>query len=138
MKNVFKKTLKFISSRLIYLVIGIFLAVGATYVYATWDAARTGGSGQLTEANWNELVNMVENKLDATISSVYDRVDNSYSACFSLLRGLPQGTSCDGYWMTCPSGWTRVATNWVPLYGYYLGNYQGESVLCNSVCCLPR
>jgi len=45
MKNIFKKVLKFVSSRLIYLVIGIFLAIGATYVYATWDQARTGDSG---------------------------------------------------------------------------------------------
>ena len=63
MKNIFKKVLKFVSSRLIYLVIGIFLAVGATYVYATWDAARTGDSGLLTEANWNEFVTMIENNI---------------------------------------------------------------------------
>ena len=31
MKNILKKTAKFIFSRLLYLVIGIFLAIGATY-----------------------------------------------------------------------------------------------------------
>jgi len=30
MKNIFKKTLKFVSSRLTYLIIGIFIAIGAT------------------------------------------------------------------------------------------------------------
>ena len=69
MKNIFKKTLKFISSRLLYLVVGIFLAVGATYVYATWDQAKTGGSGQLTEANWNELVTMIQNNINSGPSS---------------------------------------------------------------------
>ena len=61
--NGVQKTLKFISSRLLYLVVGIFLAIGATYVYATWDSARTGGSGQLSETNWNELVTMIENNI---------------------------------------------------------------------------
>ena len=65
MRNFFKKVLKFVSSRLTYLIIGIFLAIGATYVYATWDSARTGGSGQLSEANWNELVTMIQNNIGA-------------------------------------------------------------------------
>jgi len=63
MKNIFLKTAKFIISRLFYLALGIFLAIGATYVYATWDQAKTGGSGQLTELNWNELVTMIENNI---------------------------------------------------------------------------
>ncbi|MFA4941747.1 MAG: hypothetical protein WC582_04125 [Patescibacteria group bacterium] len=62
MKNIFKKILKFVSSRLVYLVAGIFLSVGATYVYATWDDAKTGGSGQLNQNNWNALVNEIHNK----------------------------------------------------------------------------
>jgi len=62
MKNIFKKTFKFISSRLIYLVIGIFIAIGATYVYAAWNDAKTGDSGQLGQSNWNALVNEVHNK----------------------------------------------------------------------------
>ena len=62
MKNIFKKTLKFISSQLTYLIIGIFLAIGATYVYAAWNEAKTGGSGQLGQSNWNSLVNEVHNK----------------------------------------------------------------------------
>lgn len=63
MKNIFLKTAKFIISRFFYLALGIFLAIGATYVWATWDQARTDGSGQLTEANWNELVTMIENNI---------------------------------------------------------------------------
>ena len=56
---------------MLYLVVGIFLAVGATYVYATWDQARTGGSGQLSETNWNELANMVQSEF----SSLNTKVD---------------------------------------------------------------
>ncbi|MDD5071144.1 MAG: DUF1566 domain-containing protein [Patescibacteria group bacterium] len=97
MKNIFKKTLKFIphlslifrsfvagmkdlgkilsarfdallkgagfiSSRLIYLIFGIFLAIGATYVYAAWNDAKTNDSGQLSQSNWNTFVNEIHNK----------------------------------------------------------------------------
>lgn len=51
-----KKTIKFITSKTFYLALGIFLVAGLV-AYAAWDGARTGGSGELTEANWNALVN---------------------------------------------------------------------------------
>ena len=63
MFNIFQKTAKFIISRALFLILGIFIAIGATYVWATWDQARTGGTGQLTETNWNELVTMIENNI---------------------------------------------------------------------------
>jgi len=47
---------------LVYLIIGIFLAIGATYVYAAWNEAKTGDSGQLSQINWNSLVNGIHNK----------------------------------------------------------------------------
>ncbi|MFA4833274.1 MAG: hypothetical protein WC619_00320 [Patescibacteria group bacterium] len=62
MKNIIFKTLKFISSRLVYLLVGIFLAVSITCVYAAWNDAKTGGSGQLGQSNWNALVSEVHNK----------------------------------------------------------------------------
>lgn len=62
MKNIFLKTSKFISSRLIYLIIGIFIAVSITFVYAAWNEAKTGGSGQLSQSNWNTLVNEIHSK----------------------------------------------------------------------------
>ncbi|MBU4579591.1 hypothetical protein KKB43_01080 [Patescibacteria group bacterium] len=59
---IIKKLGSVVSSRVFYLILGIFLAAGFV-AYATWDEARTGGSGQLTEANWNSFVNMLESGL---------------------------------------------------------------------------
>jgi hypothetical protein len=53
---------KFIISRFVYLLVGIFLAISITYVYAAWNDAKTGDSGQLSQSNWNALVNEVHNK----------------------------------------------------------------------------
>ena len=58
-----KKIGAFIASRALYFMLGLLIAVGATYVYATWDQARTGDSGELSEPNWNELVTMIENNI---------------------------------------------------------------------------
>jgi len=69
-KNIFKKTLKFVSSRLTYLIIGIFIAIGATYVYAAWNDAKTGDSGQLSQTNWNSLVNEIHNKCGTNCDTV--------------------------------------------------------------------
>ncbi|MFA4941332.1 MAG: hypothetical protein WC582_01880 [Patescibacteria group bacterium] len=62
MKTIILKISKFISSRLVYLMIGIFLAVSFTYVYATWDTAKTGGAGSLGQSNWNALITEIHNK----------------------------------------------------------------------------
>jgi len=70
MKNILKKTLKFIFSRLTYLIIGIFLAISITYVYAAWNDAKTGDSGQLNQSNWNTLVNEIHNKCGSNCDAV--------------------------------------------------------------------
>ena len=62
MKNILLKTSKFISPRLIYLIIGLFIAISITYVYAAWNEAKTNDSGQLSQTNWNSLVNEIHNK----------------------------------------------------------------------------
>jgi len=69
MRSIFSRVLKFISSRLLYLMIGIFLAIGATYVYASWNDAKTGGSAQLGQSNWNALVTEVHNKCGTNCDS---------------------------------------------------------------------
>ncbi|MDD5071732.1 MAG: hypothetical protein PHQ42_03285 [Patescibacteria group bacterium] len=127
MKNIFKKTLKFISSRLIYLVIGIFLAVGATYVYATWDQARTGGSGQLAESNWNELVNMLESEFTSLTPA-----QPNYNACFVKSAGDHINNNCASY-PSCPAGWTSV-DSWCVWEPYDSANYS----IAYRACCLLR
>lgn len=111
MKNIFKKTLRFISSRLLYLVVGIFLAIGATYVYATWDQAKTGGSGQLSEANWNELVNMAQSDLSAINTKLNNTPPSTpyinWNDCESKYETR---TQTDSVQICCSSGYTLVTT----------------------------
>jgi len=138
MKNIFKKTLKFISSRLIYLIIGIFLAIGATYVYATWDQARTGGSGQLTETNWNELATMLQTE----ISSLNTKVDskrecfNTIGSCMCITypsNNCPCACTPDA----CPSGYTSVgAGNQYKVSENYISSVKIENYYeCVRYCC---
>ncbi|MFA4833265.1 MAG: hypothetical protein WC619_00275 [Patescibacteria group bacterium] len=99
MKNFFKKTLKFISSRLVYLAIGIFLAISITYVYAAWDTAKTGGSGQVGQGNWNSLVNEIHNKCgsncDATASAATASGNNLTENNWNNLIDLANNTLVD-------------------------------------------
>ena len=152
MKNIFKKVLKFVSSRLIYLVIGIFLAVGATYVYATWDQARTGDSGLLTEANWNELVTMIENNIggetergtdSAALAADYtsaratkiDNLDATVSsrlatAAYTAERGTDSAALASNYTAT-RAGYldsipTILAAGGVTFRGYTASTYSGN------------
>lgn len=57
--EVLKKIAKLVSSRLFYLLLGLFLA-GALAAYAAWSDAQTGGTGELSEANWNALVTQLQ------------------------------------------------------------------------------
>lgn len=83
---IIKKLGSVITSRIFYLILGIFLAAGFV-AYATWDEARTGGSGQLTEANWNALVTMVEEEI-----------------------GAPSGAVMAFNLAACPTGWTELVS----------------------------
>jgi hypothetical protein len=73
---------------------------------------------------------------DATLAmqnSIYAKVDNAYSACYTV--GL-QDWKCDSSTYTaCVSGWTSVTT--FTTYGMYDATYEDH---CNDwrVCCLAR
>ena len=61
-----KKIGTFIASRALYFVLGVLIAIGGTYVYATWDQARTLNNAdptELTQANWNWMVQMIEDEV---------------------------------------------------------------------------
>ena len=133
MKNIFKKTLKFISSRLLYLVVGIFLAVGATYVYATWDQARTGGSGQLSETNWNELANMVQSEF-SSLNTKVDGISGGGAGTYmmgnsSQVYGCFAKYTCDNfgsYHLCGPDEWTgrlRDPAHWVANTNIAIGGW---------------
>ncbi|MDD5291293.1 MAG: hypothetical protein PHZ04_04255 [Patescibacteria group bacterium] len=138
MKNIFKKSLKFISSRLFYLIIGIFLAVGATYVYATWDSAKTGGTGQLSESNWNELATMLQSEFSALNTKI-----DAKGQCFNTFGGC----YCDTYPSNncpctctppaCPSGYTSVGESpkfWLS-EAFASNSYVKEIYQCVRYCC---
>ncbi|MCG2700733.1 hypothetical protein L6267_01030 [Candidatus Parcubacteria bacterium] len=57
MKNTLKKIFKFVSSRALYLLIGLFLALAISTVYAAWNTTIVPNSGTpLTSALWNDMV----------------------------------------------------------------------------------
>lgn len=145
MKNIFQKTAKFIFSRLIYLVIGIFLAVGVTYVYATWDQAKTGGSGQLSEANWNELVTMIENNIGGSTSTCGNGILEAGEGCddggTSWTSGVCAGDcSRTNYWALPKVGayqilYTTHAPNyWCLMHGFNTAASVTSGVHSNTDC----
>ncbi|MFA4833267.1 MAG: hypothetical protein WC619_00285 [Patescibacteria group bacterium] len=135
MKNIFKKSLKFISSRLFYLVIGIFLAISATYVYATWDTAKTSGSGKLTEANWNELVTMVQSDLSALNAKV-DNMSSSGAPYINWNDCEVKTAYCTQFGnsnVCCSSGYTLVTSN-CSVSGTDVSNHTGSCNFSSTSC----
>lgn len=148
-KTTIKKLGHLISSRILYLLMGIFLA-SAIMVYATWDDAKTGGSGQLSENNWNELINMLQSKLDTGILGRLGDNTDPASMSDSLFAGQqyiadnlgsggggPASWTCsiassaytrwpDTLTASCPAGYRVIAGgcyNSVPLTHATLGSY---------------
>ncbi len=96
-KKIFSLTL----SNLVFLIVGIFLVIGAGIAYSSWNDAKTGGSGEMSEANWNALVSMLE-------TSGGGGCYVSYSG--SCLSGFTNKGSA-GSWRTC--GYVRDnGTTW--------------------------
>lgn len=87
MKNNIKKILKFVSSRALYLLIGLFLAMTISAVYAAWNTKIVPNSSTpLTSTLWNDVV-----------AKLVD-LDNKY--CYTYYS--TSSTSC-----TCPAGETN-------------------------------
>ncbi|MBU4579595.1 hypothetical protein KKB43_01100 [Patescibacteria group bacterium] len=114
---IIKKLGSVISSRVFYLILGIFLAAGFV-AYATWDDARTGGSGQLTEANWNALVTMVEEEIGGAGACYVSYVNNpTNAACLAGFTNMGSAGTWGRCWEgsayayfrphggVCPAGW---------------------------------
>jgi len=93
-----KQIFSTISSRLLFFFIGVCMAVSAGYLYAAWDDARTtGNQGELTENNWNtlvdELVGMDENVAGLEKESDASDRYNDLKSDISSISGI--GLSCD-------------------------------------------
>ena len=111
---IIKKLSSVITSRIFYLILGIFLAAGFA-AYATWDEARTGGSGQLTEANWNALVTMVEEEIGGASWS------SEQTGCYEVYTGAWNT------WVACNAGYV-VTSVWFAGAGITHGH-----VLCCQI-----
>jgi len=90
MKHFFQKIFKPISTHLFFLAFGLFLAAGITVAYASWSSALTGGSGKLSEANWNALVGMLQTNRTSGVSAISAETGSTYTHaaaaayCYSL------------------------------------------------------
>ncbi|MCK5211181.1 hypothetical protein KAJ89_00615 [Candidatus Parcubacteria bacterium] len=98
MKNIIKKTFKFIFSRAFYLFIGLFLSVGVYSVYAAWNNT-VNPNDPLTAVIWNEHVQKLI-EVDSRISSL-----ESGTVALSCMNVT---CSCAPFscLATCPSGYT--------------------------------
>jgi hypothetical protein len=119
MKNKILKITKIFFSRSFWLVLGIFFAISATYVLASWNDAKTGGSGELSENNWNNMVDALEvmdSKVDALGSSggIYE------TACawrYDYREGgvdVGEATNWQCTPPNCASGYTSLSVNHEP------------------------
>ena len=105
---------KFILTKLFYLILGLSLAISLSYVYATWDDAKTGGSGELSETNWNALVATLENEVGK----------GHFVKCQVKFTGSPT-------YPTCPTGYTGVhsyaSANIYMGYAYQQNGFTNEN-----------
>ena len=122
-----KKIGAFIASRALYFMLGLLIAVGATYVYATWEQAKTTTTnpGELSEANWNELVTMIESEIGGGcyVSYIDDPTDAACVAGFTNMGSAGSWGYCR--WASvstsraylrppgggCGAGWTTITTD---------------------------
>ena len=136
MKNTIKKILKFISSRALYLLIGLFLALAIFGVQAAWNS--TVSSGQpLTSALWNDVVAKLVELDNKNLSCTTVSATDSSAGNFDLSSSCAAGYACTGcsvglvggtypYWHARPSG-----ANGCYCYGWF----GGGTVSCVSYCC---
>lgn len=116
MKNIIKKTAKFIFSRAFYLFIGLFLSVGIYSVYAAWNDTVS-PNDPLTATIWNEHVQKLielDNRIILLESGKVDKV-NLYQcpynlshhagtwATFGCLGQISTRNTCGNY--SWPLGW---------------------------------
>ncbi len=117
---------------MLFFVIGIFLAIGATYIYATWDAAKTGGSGQLTESNWNEFVTMIEDNIGGGGGSCYASYSGGCLEGFTNMGSAGSWGHCYGVvnWYGTPYFSSHFRPAGGGCYSGWTSGTIGEAYLC--------
>ena len=104
-----KKIMKIFTSRVFYLILGLFLALGVFVVHAAWNSTVSNGQ-TLTAASWNEIVaKLVE--LDARPSAGTPTME---SRCVTT---TDQGTglnTIETYVRTCLGS---NCSGWIPTGG---------------------
>ncbi|MDD4271919.1 MAG: hypothetical protein PHF50_03910 [Patescibacteria group bacterium] len=111
---------------LLFLLIGLFLAVGATIVFATWNDAKTGDSGSLSETNWNALVDMLEASGGGCVKA----------DCSCRWASSSSG-SCTCTPPDCPSGFTNQGASDMIETSYFNTNtgLNGGTMGSSRYCC---
>jgi len=102
------KLLKFITSRILFIIIGIALVIGIYSVQAAWNTkVNTGDS--LTPTLWNDMVDKLIN-LEGRMATQEAKVDNKFGGAFWTQSSIPGGCvdpnpytgSC-----SCPAGYNQ-------------------------------
>ena len=94
MKNAFKKLSIFITSRMFYLLLGLFFALAVSVAYAAWDTKVNPGN-TLTSTLWNDVVDKLV-ELDNRGATIDD--GDCYEEGFSQTAGAGVMHSCaNGY-----------------------------------------
>lgn len=101
MKDIIKKTIRFISSRALYFFIGAFFSIAVVIVYAALPIVGPGDA--LTSAKWNEMVNEINEMGSVGMIAMFDQ--------------------------NCPAGWTRFSDldNRFPIGGNLYGAIGGTN-----------
>ena len=101
-----KKILKTVSSRMFYLILGLFLALGIFVAQAAWLNPLPVVPGQsLTAASWNAVVNDLidlNSRLSCPSCGTCWATRSNSTSC-----GLGQST--EYYEMCTPTGWKRTS-----------------------------
>ena len=116
-------------SNLLFLAIGLFLTVSVSIAHATWNDAKTSGSGQLSEANWDALVDMIE-------TSGGGGCVNNYCFYRWASNGVPSN-DCSCAALACPSGFASAGTSGMFETSYFNTNrgWHGGTMGDSRFCC---
>lgn len=126
MKNIIKKVLKTIGSRMTYLLVGLSFSVIVIVVNAavTVNSTHVSPGSALSSTQWNTLVDDVSNIAsgeNATFLVIHSQTNS--------VPTLPTGAG---------AGWTKLWEGYSYAGGYLSGGWESPQDLGSSGSCLPR
>lgn len=119
---------KLSNSRLLFLLIGILLAISVSGVWAAWNSTVSGGQ-TLTSSLWNDVVAKLTD-LDTRTAALESGAGASinYSDCVTISHTEGGGCGSGNTWGTCPNDYVMI--------GVTTGlRYPGSCVEAQVRCC---